>query len=64
MTEELTGKQRGNALFFNVQENMKRYRDFLIDKKVIQKKDLPKGMTGSKFGIKPPVKVYDEYRQK
>jgi hypothetical protein len=64
MAEELSGKQRGNPLFSSVQENIKRYKDFLIDKKIIKAKDLPKGMAGSEFGIKAPPEAYAGYRQK
>ena len=64
MAEELSGVQRGNLLFSNVNESLKRFRDFLIDKKVIKLKDTPKGMGGTEFGTRLPPKAYFGYKSK
>ena len=46
MATELSGKQKGNPLNTNVKSLITRFKDFLIEKNIIKKKDLVKGYGG------------------
>ena len=63
MAERLTGQISGSNLHAAVKEALNRYKNFLIEKKVIKSTDVQRGMGGAEGVKKLPPKAYEDYRK-